>query len=244
MNTNFYGFKGGLNPEMFALAGSCLLNGTDAPTTLLGDIQSVSRTSEGLFAVQLAGRGALPQRLEGAVQLEGDVDPKLSAMLVSVDKAARIATVKVKTAGEKSTGLITCLAKADMVDTDYMKIFDGVSAAGVLYEFDVAGDGATAGRVQVDISGATTSADVAAILAPLIASNQPLLSVTDNLDGTISITHKLAGVVGNATMTENVADAGFLVSGMSGGEDAGVQDVALADAIRLNVRLWCRNITA
>lgn len=101
-----------------------------------------------------------------------------------------------------------------------MTIGDGLSVAKV-YEFDTAGDGVTAGRVLVDISGATTAAEVAAILRTAILANQPALSVTDNADGTLTITHRWPGTGGNVTMTETVTHAGHTVSGLSGGTAAG-----------------------
>ena len=115
----------------------------------------------------------------------------------------------------RATGLITCTTKANYVDTDYMTISDGINPA-VRYEFDTAGDGASSG-VAVNISGATTAVDVAGILRTAIIANQPGLEVTDNADGTLTITHRWPGVGGNNTMTENVTNAGHTVSGLSGG---------------------------
>lgn len=105
-----------------------------------------------------------------------------------------------------SSWVITCLTKANFADTDYFGIaVDG--AAAVLFEFDKAGDGVTAGRTRVNISGATTAADCAAILAPLIQAAFPYLKVTDNLDGTITV---VLGA-GRLELTENVANASFTV---------------------------------
>jgi hypothetical protein len=106
-----------------------------------------------------------------------------------------------------------------MADSDYITIGDGLSAP-KLYEFDEAGDGVTEGRIAVSIAAATDAASVAAILATAIAANQPAIAVTDNLDGTLSLAHKIPGAVGNVTITENVNDAGFLVAGMSSGAAA------------------------
>lgn len=116
----------------------------------------------------------------------------------------------------KAVGTITCVAKVNYVDTDYMTVGDGFSAPKE-YEFDTAGDGVTSGRIQVNISGATSAADVAATLKTAINTAQPSFSVVDNADGTLSLEHKMVGAIGNVTMTENVADAGHLVTGMSGG---------------------------
>lgn len=105
------------------------------------------------------------------------------------------------------SGTITCVAKASMADTDYVTINDGVAAA-VIYEFDTVGDGVTGGRIQVDISGATTAASVAVILKAAIEANQTNLTVTHNGSGVLT----LAATTRNITVTENVADAGFLVT--------------------------------
>lgn len=117
--------------------------------------------------------------------------------------------------GVRATGTITCTTKANYVDTDYMTIGDGLVAP-KLYEFDTAGDGVTSGRVQVDISGSTSATDVATVLSAAISANQPALTISQ-ASGVLTLTHKLLGVVGNVTLTENVANAGHTVAGMSGG---------------------------
>lgn len=117
-----------------------------------------------------------------------------------------------------ATGTITCVAKASMADTDYITIPDGYNPP-VVYEFDEQGDGVTAGRVQVNISGATSDEDVATILKAAIEANQPLFTV-EQAAGVLTLTHKAPGAAGNVTITENVANAGFLVTGMSGGLSA------------------------
>lgn len=118
--------------------------------------------------------------------------------------------------GVAATGSITCVAKANLVDGETITIGDGFRPP-VVYELDVAGDGVAGDSVQVDVSGATTAAEVAAIMKTAIEANQPLLTVTDNTDGTLALAHQLAGVVGNVTITYTVDDAGFAVAGMSGG---------------------------
>ncbi len=122
--------------------------------------------------------------------------------------------------GTAASGLITCATKANLVDTDYMTIGDGINVAKV-YEFDTAGNGVTTGRVQVNVSTDTTAAQVAARLRTAILANQPALSVTDNADGTLTVTHNWPGTGGNVTMTENVTHASFTVAGLSGGTVGG-----------------------
>lgn len=118
-----------------------------------------------------------------------------------------------------ATGLITCVTNANMADSDYITIGDGVNPA-LLFEYDKSANGVTSGRVSVT-AGAGTAAQTAAAFATAITANMPALTVTDNLDGTLTIAHKIPGAAGNVTITENVANAGFTVSGMSGGVNAG-----------------------
>jgi hypothetical protein len=102
---------------------------------------------------------------------------------------------------------ITCVAKANFADTDFITIVAGTST--VVYEFDTAGNGVTAGRVQVNISGATTAADVAVILRTAILANQTALRVVDPADGTLQV-----DLVDSRSLaiTENVANAGFTIT--------------------------------
>ena len=104
------------------------------------------------------------------------------------------------------TGLITCVANALMVDGDYMTINDGTTSK--LYEYDKAADGVTGGRVAW--AAGTTAISVAANLAAAINANRPNSTVVATAVGDGTIT--LASTSGNLTLTENVGDAGFLVS--------------------------------
>lgn len=122
-----------------------------------------------------------------------------------------------------ATATVTCVAKASMADSDYITIGDGSLNPALSFEFDTAGDGVTGGRVQVNISTDTTATEVAARLVTAINASQ--LAVTaSNVAGLVTLTHDIPGTIGNAaTLTENVADAGFLISGatFSGGAAAG-----------------------
>lgn len=102
------------------------------------------------------------------------------------------------------TGTTTCVANAQMLDTDFMTVNDGINAA-VLYEYDKAANGVTGGRTAW--AAGTTAASVAANLKAAINGAQPYITVVDNKDGTLT----LSSTARNITLTENVADAGFLV---------------------------------
>lgn len=102
--------------------------------------------------------------------------------------------------------LVTCVAKASMVDTDFITVVLPTDTK--IYEFDFAGNGVTTGRVQVNISADTTAATVAARLRTALLANQATLEVTDNTDGTLTIVAPDTIM----TITETVANAGFLVA--------------------------------
>lgn len=71
--------------------------------------------------------------------------------------------------GAKYQGSIICPAKADITDGDYVRIIDGVGHQ-VDFEWDVAGDGVTSGRIPVDISTYATAEDVSDVLLTAIQS--------------------------------------------------------------------------
>jgi len=129
--------------------------------------------------------------------------------------------------------LVTCVAKASMADTDFMTITTPTSTA--VYEFDTAGNGVTAGRVQVNISSDTTAATVAARLRTAILATQTELRVIDPTDGTLQIDLVESR---SLTITENVANAGFTIGAgiMQASAATGSEFVPANYAIALNGR--------
>ncbi len=117
-----------------------------------------------------------------------------------------------------ATGSITCVAKAALVDGETLTLDDGTNAATV-FEFDVAGDGVAGGNTQVNVSTDTTAIQVATRLANAINTVAAGLAITATAvgDGTITLANDANGPSGNVAITETVADAGFVVAGMSGG---------------------------
>lgn len=129
--------------------------------------------------------------------------------------------------------LITCLPLADLLDNETVTlVVDGEST---IFDLDVDGvDDGVAGHVRVDVSGATTAADVAAILAPLIASELPDLVVTDHTNGTIRVEY-LGG--GTLTGSDTVADTDWLMTAdsllatkVAGSMFVGAGEAVLVDA--------------
>lgn len=79
-----------------------------------------------------------------------------------------------------------------------------------------------AGAEEVDISGDTTAANVATTLAGVINGVVGGLTVTATAptDENVPLTNDANTYVGNVAITETVADAGFSVTGMTGGVTA------------------------
>lgn len=122
-----------------------------------------------------------------------------------------------------AVGTITCVAKANLVDTETVTL---VNAAGTTYIFEFDTDGGGATEIQVDVSGDVTADDVAATLAGVIDGTGGLTAAANA--AVVTVTQSDPGVGGNVAITETVADAGFLVSGFSGGQDADVSAGVIA----------------
>lgn len=84
-------------------------------------------------------------------------------------------------------GTIQELSKASHANGDTLTFSDGV-ASDVVFEYRVTAGSVTAGHIKVDVSGATTAEQCAAILEPLLLANLPhLSSATDNGTGLITV---------------------------------------------------------
>lgn len=144
-------------------------------------------------------------------------------------------------AGEvAATASFVCVANASMADSDYITIGDGGINPPLSFEYDKAADGVTGGSVAV--TAGTTDITVATNFVTAINAAQ--LAVTaSNVGGTsatVTLTHDIPGLIGNAaTLTENVADAGFTVSGatFTGGLAATVAGFSLAESATRAIKL-------
>lgn len=127
----------------------------------------------------------------------------------------------VTTPAVAATGLITCVAKANLVDGETFTLDDGT--APVVFEFDgVSGpaDGVTGGNVAVDVSAVSTDIEIAGVVASVINGSALGMVATDNLNGTVGLVSDAVGTLGNTTSSETVLDAGFIVTDMTSGADA------------------------
>lgn len=134
--------------------------------------------------------------------------------------------------GVSATGSITHTGAA-ILDTETFVLDDGTNPA-VTFEFD---DDDTVVQSltlrKVDISTAATDNDYrdAMIAAINLAPNLTITATAGiSADGVVTLTNTEGGNAGNVTITETVADAGFIVAGMSGGVDR----LRLATEVLLN----------
>lgn len=141
----------------------------------------------------------------------------------------------------RATASFVCVANASMADTDFITIGDGSLNPALSFEYDKAGDGVTGGRVSVTVG--TTDITVATNFVTAINAAQ--LAVTaSNVGGTsatVTLTHDIPGTIGNAaTLTENVANAGFTVSGatFTGGAAAVVSSQSTSETASRTVKLF------
>lgn len=120
--------------------------------------------------------------------------------------------------GVKATGSITTVVPGSIIEAETFTIDDGINTP-VTFEFDKPPDGVGGGNVAVDISTAVTADDVRdAIIAAITGVGSALaIDAVSGGSALVNLTHRSSGLVGNVAITEGVVDAGFIVTGMSGG---------------------------
>jgi hypothetical protein len=120
-------------------------------------------------------------------------------------------------ASVSATGTITAVAGASLVDGETFTINDGINTPTV-FEFD-SGGGVGGGNIAVTFTGGDSASTVAAsILAAINGVGATLLVTASSGGGAVTnLTHDRGGTVGNRAVTETVANAGFIVTGLTGG---------------------------
>ncbi|MCR4316757.1 MAG: hypothetical protein NUW37_10450 [Planctomycetes bacterium] len=133
------------------------------------------------------------------------------------------------TGATNATATITTDTFANLTDTETFVLYDGVAGKSYTFEIDKAGDGVTAGRVQVNISADTTAADVSARITTAINSGvgstgdtpSTAFSATDGA-GTVTVTTLSQGSETNTTSqnTEASAAGAFAITQFASGSGA------------------------
>ena len=116
----------------------------------------------------------------------------------------------------KATGTINALAEAQLLDGETFSLSDGINRP-VLFEFDK--NGAVQGtNVRIALTAGSTSTVVADAMVAAINGVPGSLSITAVRSARqVLLTHDSPGGFGNQVLTEQVANVGFSVFGMSGG---------------------------
>lgn len=103
---------------------------------------------------------------------------------------------------------ITCATFANLAALDYMTVADD-GGAPTAFMFDKLGTGVPPGYTQVDVSAASTNAQVAAALKVAIdLLYSATITTTDNTDGTLTLVRAGAQLA----LTEHVTHASFTVA--------------------------------
>jgi hypothetical protein len=187
------------------------------------------------------GDGLIPAGNEALLRVTQQLPTPDATATGSMTAVAESALV-----GAFATGSITVPAGggAALVDGETFTLNDGVNPATV-FEFDR--DGVVAGgRVAVPITPGWSASQVRDAMVTAINGVAGGLAITaaPGSGNTLNLTNDAAGAFGNVTITETVANAVFLVSGMTGGTtgaDRWVYD-ALGEA-RIERTLSTRELT-
>lgn len=120
-----------------------------------------------------------------------------------------------------ATGSITTVAGASLLDTETFVIGDGITS--VTFEFD-SGGGVTPPNVAVPFTGADTADQVRDSIITAITGSVLAITPSNGGPGLVNLVNDNVGTAGNVAMSDTVANAGFVVSGMSGAVGADADD--------------------
>lgn len=120
-----------------------------------------------------------------------------------------------------ATGSITVVAGSALVDTETFVLDDGTNPP-TTFEFD-SGGGVTPGNEAVAFTALDTVTQIRDAVISAINGVVAGLEITASPGGAnlVSLVNDSVGAAGNVAITDTVTDSGFIVSGMSGGRDAG-----------------------
>ena len=115
---------------------------------------------------------------------------------------------------DAASGSITAVSVYGIIDGVTLTLNDGVNPA-TIFEFDRSGDGASAGRTPISLSGVCSASDVAfAISAAINGVGVTLLITATAFNDLVSLTNDQRGSFGNQPI---LTDSGLMVNDMAGG---------------------------
>jgi len=194
----------------------------DSPTTdgKLGDKKVLFNESDNQYNDRISSDNTTPGEGRRAVLLS-DATGELKTISKEYrstnpyGEAEFIFYAQPTTTYASSTGTINVVDGASLLDTDYFTIDDGFHNS-LDFEFD--SDGSWTERKRpVSYTGADTVDDVKDSIIAEINGSELYITASDGGVGVVNLTHDIPGTVHQRTITENVANVGFTVSGMSAG---------------------------
>jgi hypothetical protein len=142
---------------------------------------------------------------------------------ITVAAGSDMATDVGPIAADAAAGSITAVAQANFVDGETFVLED---TEGVVVTFHIdqsgtytPGGGYNATNVRVDLSGDTTAADCAGTIQTAINGATIAISAAAPVGAVVGVTQDNNGTAGNNPILETVTDAGFSVTGFTGGVD-------------------------
>lgn len=118
----------------------------------------------------------------------------------------------------KATGRITAVGGASILDGEQFVLDDGVNPA-VTFEFDSNASVSPTPTLRAIVFTGTETAGAMRDLIRSAINAAPALNITASASGTafIDLVNDVGGPEGNVAITETVVNAGFIVTGMTGG---------------------------
>lgn len=121
---------------------------------------------------------------------------------------------------KQAAGSITTVPGENLIDGETVVISDGSNSPAV-FEFDLGGDGVSAGNAALLVNSVSSADDVRDVIISAINSKGTSLKISASNGGPalVDLLNDTAGADGNQPISENVTDVNFVVTGMSGGCD-------------------------
>lgn len=147
----------------------------------------------------------------------------------------------------KSSGSITTVAESLLADAEWFELWDGINDPR-RFEFDKSSPGSfTFGNYRIPLAGGETADQVRDLIINAINAqddDELMIDASSGGAATVTLTHRYGGYIGNVTHpTDGVADAGFVLSVMSGGsgverDDNEIDNLAIK-AVGLTANVDC-----
>lgn len=204
-----------------------LLNQLDA-----GDLDKVVVQDEGANLFQIVTR-AVYEAADPGGSAGAEVDVvtaySQSPSVYSRSLYKMIKNMRDRQAGpdaQTAKGAITAVPGAQLIDTETFTLINAANVTFV-FEFDSAA-GVTPPNIPVPFTGVDADTVVAASIQAAINGSASGVIAAAPVGALVNLTQSDPGTAGNNLITETVANAGFLVTGFSGGTDAGVEAGVIA----------------